>query len=63
MKLCYRSTRMIIDNISYTEAIYFIYVTISTIGFGDFVIRFENQTKLNRAVRSSVVFSFWSYFA
>ena len=35
---------------SYIEAIYFIYVTISTIGFGDFVIRFEEQEDYNRVV-------------
>ena len=38
------------DDTTYTQAIYFIYVTISTIGFGDFVIRFEDQNDYNRVV-------------
>ena len=42
------------DDTTYTEAVYFIYVTISTIGFGDFVIRFEDQNDYNRVVSSNV---------
>ena len=42
------------DDTTYTEAVYFIYVTISTIGFGDFVIRFEDQNDYNRVVSSYV---------
>ena len=37
-------------DVSYVEAVYFIYVTISTIGFGDFVIRFEQHADYNRVV-------------
>ena len=41
------------DNTTYSEAVYFIYVTISTIGFGDFVIRFEDQNDYNRVVSNT----------
>jgi len=45
------SVRLIMgDDTTYTQAIYFIYVTISTIGFGDFVIRFEDQNDYNRVM-------------
>ena len=46
----YRSVKLIMKGATYTEAIYFIYVTISTIGFGDFVIRFEEESEVNRLV-------------
>lgn len=41
-----------IEGVSYVEAVYFIFVTVSTIGFGDFVIRFEDQADHNRLVRT-----------
>ena len=46
-----RSVRLVMGDVSYVEAIYFIYVTISTIGFGDFVIRFEQHKDYDRVVR------------
>ncbi|XP_063689938.1 potassium channel subfamily K member 15-like [Bolinopsis microptera] len=44
------SVRLIMGDVTYIQAIYFIYVTISTIGFGDFVIRFEEQSDYNRVM-------------
>ena len=50
MYIFFRSVRLIMGDVTYIQAIYFIYVTISTIGFGDFVIRFEEQSDYNRVV-------------
>lgn len=44
------SVRLSVSDMSYIESFYFIYVTISTIGFGDFVIRFEQETDFNRVM-------------
>lgn len=44
------SVRLVMGDVSYVEAIYFIYVTISTIGFGDFVIRFEQHKDYDRVM-------------
>lgn len=55
------SVRLMIEGVSYVEAVYFIFVTVSTIGFGDFVIRFEDQADHNRLL-ILCVWAFAVYF-